>query len=207
MANQATLASLSLQQSTTAPSFASRNHNPAVRGDPMSFLSPRRTTSFRSLVVDNDDSWAVVVHPLDQKSYDRKGLLELKRGEKVQILAQCSDIWWMGRKENGEEGYFPLSFVRQIGKNTNWNESGLLDLYFESKSVPAPPENVIEYEVYVTVLWDFIKVGKEEISLRADSEAKVLGSFEQGFYKVRFGDEEGVIQSDYCSKIKLRRKV
>ena len=77
-------------------------------------------------------------------------MFDLKRGEKVEIIGQCSDIWWRGRKENGEEGFFPRSFVRQIVKNA-WNESGLVDLYFQSKSVGIPSKD-IEYEGFVTVM-------------------------------------------------------
>ena len=155
---------------------------------------------------EKQDSWAVVVHPLEQNSFDRKGLLSLRRGEKIQILSQNSDIWWTGRKENGEEGLFPHSFVRLIAKNP-WNESGLLDLYFQSKSVCIPPPHS-EYSAYVTVLWDFTAIAKEEISLVAGSEVQVLGvngGENDGFYHVKFEGKEGIVQSDFCSKISWKR--
>lgn len=57
------------------------------------------------------------------------------------------------------------------------------------------------------MLWDFTGIGKEEISLEAESCVKVVGVCEKGFYEVEFGEKKGVIQSDYCSDVEWRRKI
>ena len=47
--------------------------------------------------------------------YDYKGQrsdeLTMFAGETILLLYKDSDLWWMGEKEDGEQGFFPANYV------------------------------------------------------------------------------------------------
>jgi len=45
---------------------------------------------------------------------DGPGELSIKNGEIVTVLAKNDTGWWRGRRENGEEGYFPSNFTERV---------------------------------------------------------------------------------------------
>ncbi|KAG7455119.1 hypothetical protein MATL_G00253090 [Megalops atlanticus] len=40
--------------------------------------------------------------------------LELRQGDVIHVLFKDDESWWFGRRQNGQEGYFPATYVNKI---------------------------------------------------------------------------------------------
>ncbi|KAG9356171.1 hypothetical protein JZ751_001015 [Albula glossodonta] len=43
--------------------------------------------------------------------------LELRHGDVIHVLFKEDESWWFGRRENGQEGYFPATYVTKLIQN------------------------------------------------------------------------------------------
>ncbi|KAJ8272660.1 hypothetical protein GJAV_G00091900 [Gymnothorax javanicus] len=49
--------------------------------------------------------------------------LELHYGDIVHVLFKDDECWWFGRRENGQEGYFPASYVTKLSQKDDTVEA------------------------------------------------------------------------------------
>ncbi|XP_046884321.1 jouberin isoform X2 [Hypomesus transpacificus] len=61
--------------------------------------------------------------------------LELHHGDVIQVLFREDQSWWFGRLQNGNEGYFPATFVTKYSPNEKPDEAA--PSYLRRGSVPV----------------------------------------------------------------------
>ena len=47
---------------------------------------------------------------------NRSDELTVLRGDVIHVLYKDNDNWWFGRLANGQQGYFPATYVAEEGK-------------------------------------------------------------------------------------------
>ncbi|KAG5841907.1 hypothetical protein ANANG_G00172010 [Anguilla anguilla] len=67
--------------------------------------------------------------------------LELRHGDIVHVLFKDDESWWFGRRQNGQEGYFPATYVTKLRERDDTTEA--TPSLLNRGSVQAMPAEVL----------------------------------------------------------------
>uniref|UniRef100_A0A1I7V4P3 Intersectin-1 n=1 Tax=Caenorhabditis tropicalis TaxID=1561998 RepID=A0A1I7V4P3_9PELO len=130
--------------------------------------------------------------------------LSFSKGDLIEILEK-QDMKWKGRNPAGEVGWFPKSYVKDVGglntPATSPLNPALSDTLFptdEAKYDVVPGEITAPEELY-TAIYDFESVETTDLSLKVGDTIVVLEKNDE-WWKGRCKEKEGIFPANYVEK-------
>lgn len=110
-----------------------------------------------------------------------KEQLELKKGQMIAVIKKLDSGWSLGeiqiKGKKKQNGYFPTSYVKSMGKASGGDESG-------SQAAPKSPAIVKEERAErVITLYPYEANQDDELSFQANEVIKILNKEDQTWFK------------------------
>ncbi|ELU02983.1 hypothetical protein CAPTEDRAFT_176611, partial [Capitella teleta] len=127
--------------------------------------------------------------------------LSLTKGDRVLVIERSSDGWWRGKKDSGDNGWFPSNYVV---------EEDFSDSDTRTYASPAMPSNdslnnLPSLEV-VVALYEFLSSNPEELSFLKDERLEVIEkpNVDPEWWRARnTSGETGLIPRNYVQTLPL----
>lgn len=124
--------------------------------------------------------------------------LSIKKGDKIRNVIRKEDGWFEGELvHTGQRGVFPDNFVKPIKsspKTPVFNE--------ERKKIVSPkPTLLTAAQFQAKVLYSYVPVNDDELSIQENDVVTVLRLVEDGWYEGIFNGKRGVFPSNYVQKL------
>lgn len=124
--------------------------------------------------------------------------LSIKKGDKIRNVIRKEDGWFEGELvHTGQRGVFPDNFVKPIKsspKTTVFNE--------ERKKIVSPkPTLLTAAQFQAKVLYSYVPVNEDELSIQENDVVTVLRLVEDGWFEGILNGKRGVFPSNYVQKL------
>ncbi|CAF0913185.1 unnamed protein product [Brachionus calyciflorus] len=142
--------------------------------------------------------------------------LTIKKGDKIRNVIRKEDGWFEGELiSNGKRGVFPDNFVKPI-KNTPVSKPIIFNSPDDKKKSfitqtpivapivvppPQPPTSVASNQFQAKVLYSYVPVNDDELSIQENEIVTVIRLVEDGWYEGVLNGKRGVFPSNYVEKI------
>ena len=155
---------------SNVPLKPAASKKPSISAKPLSISQkPSITPTAPPLPARDDLKFCAALH--DYQSTE-PGYLSFMAGAKINIKEKSSNEWWLGEL-NGFEGYFPISYAKQISTN----------------------------EKILRCLYDFSAEEKNELTVYENEIVILVEELDDEWFKVKNCDNEGLVPASYVEAL------